>query len=186
MTVKSLLAILIGGVLVNNYAFKSFLGVTPLLGNSKCPRKCLVMGLCVTVVMLLTAAVTWPLQKFVLDKLNAGYLQTLVFTAVILLVVWLVELLAKRVCKLSLGVYFPLIALNSAVLGLAVNNVTAGYGFVEALVSALGVGLGFLVGLLVFNGVQSRINEKAVPKAFRGLPVSLLAAAIISLALFAF
>ena len=92
----------------------------------------------------------------------------------------------KKLMHKSLGVYFPLIALNSAVLGLAVNNIGAGYNFVESLVAALGVGLGFMLAMFLFAGVQSRINEKYVPKAFRGLPVSLLTACIISLALFAF
>ena len=133
-----------------------------------------------------TAAITWPVQNFVLAKLGLEYLQTLVFIALILIVVYLVDLVVKKLMHKCLGVYFPLIALNSAVLGLAVNNVTAGYNFLESLIAALGVGLGFMLAMFLFAGVQSRINEKHVPKAFRGLPVSLLAACIISLALFAF
>ena len=144
------------------------------------------MGLAVTVVMILTAAVTWPVETFLLAKLGLDYLQTLVFIALILILVYLVDLVVKKLMHKSLGIYFPLIALNSAVLGLAVNNIGAGYNFVESLVAALGVGLGFMLAMFLFAGVQSRINEKDVPKAFRGLPVSLLAACIISLALFAF
>lgn len=186
MTVKSLILLLLGGVLMNNYALQRFLGVTPFLGYAKEESRIAGMGLAVTAVMLLTAAVTWPLQTFVLAKLGLAYLQTLVFVAVILALVYLVDALAKLLAHKSLGGYFPLIALNSAVLGLAVNNVSEGYPFIEALVSALGVGLGFLLAMFVFSGVQSRINEKYVPKAFRGLPVRLLAASLISLALFAF
>lgn len=186
MTVKSLLLILLGGVLANNYALQKFLGVTPFLGYAKDESRIAGMGLAVTVVMILTAAVTWPVQNFLLAKLGLEYLQTLVFIALILIVVCLVDLVVKKLMHKCLGVYFPLIALNSAVLGLAVNNVGAGYNFPESLVAALGVGLGFLLAMFLFAGVQSRINEKYVPKAFRGLPVSLLAACIISLALFAF
>ena len=178
MTVKSLLLILLGGVLANNYALQKFLGVTPFLGYSRDESRIAGMGLAVTVVMILTAAVTWPVETFLLAKLG--------FIALILILVYLVDLVGKKLMHKSLGVYFPLIALNSAVLGLAVNNIGAGYNFVESLVAALGVGLGFMLAMFLFAGVQSRINEKDVPKAFRGLPVSLLAACIISLALFAF
>lgn len=186
MTVKSLLLILLGGVLMNNYALQKFLGVTPFLGYAKEESKIAGLGLAVTAVMVLTAAVTWPVQNLVLAKLGLEYLQTLVFIALILVVVYLVDLIVKKGMHKCLGIYFPLIALNSAVLGLAVNSAAAGYNFLEALVAALGVGLGFLLAMFLLSGVQSRISEKYVPKAFRGLPISLLAACILSLALFAF
>ena len=185
MTVKSLLAILLGEVLVNNIVLQRFLGVTPFLGAADKECKALRMSIAVAAVMVLTAVITWPVQAL-LNVLNAAYLQILVLVAVILAVCGLTELAAKKLFKSSLGVYFPVIALNSAVLGLAVTNISAGYNFVEALVAAVGAGLGFMLATVLFNGVQSKINERYVPKAFRGLPVSLLAAAIISLALYAF
>ncbi len=186
MTVKSLLTILLGGVLVNNYVFQKFLGVTPFLGHSDKECKAFGTGAAVAVVMLLTALIAWPVQTFVLDKLNAGFLQTLVFAILVLAVVYLAELFVNKVMKKSLGVYFPVIALNSAVLGLAVNNAVDGLNFVESLVAALGAGLGFLLAMVVFSGVRSRVHDQFVPAAFRGLPITLLAAGIISLALYAF
>lgn len=185
MDFKALLLILLGGVLANNYALQKFLGVAPLLGHSRHESKITAMGISVTVVMLLTAALAWPVQNFVLAG-RFEYLQTLVFTALVLIAVYLVELLIKGLMHKRLGVYFPLIALNSAVLGLALNNAASGYNFLESLIAALGVGLGFWLALFVFSGVLSRIDNKYVPKAFRGLPVALLAAGIVSLALFAF
>lgn len=185
MTVKSLLTILLGEVLLNNIVLQRFLGVTPFLGAADKECKALRMSIAVAAVMVLTAVITWPVQAL-LNVLNAAYLQILVFVAVILAVCGLAELAAKKLFKSSLGVYFPVIALNSAVLGLAVTNISAGYNFVEALVAAVGAGLGFMLATVLFNGVESKINERYVPKAFRGLPVSLLAAAIISLALYAF
>ena len=182
---KEILLLILGGVLANNYAFEKFLGVTPLLGYSRKENKLVALGLSVTVVMLLVAAIAYPVQAALANS-GFGYLRLLVFVALVLLVVYVVELVVKGLMHQCLGVYFPLIALNSAVLGLAVNNIGAGYNFVESLVAALGVGLGFMLAMFLFAGVQSRINEKDVPKAFRGLPVSLLAACIISLALFAF
>ena len=125
---KEILLLILGGVLANNYAFEKFLGVTPVLGYSRKGKKLLAMGLAVTVVMLLTAAIAWPV-KTLLDIYALGYLQILVYVALILIVVYIVDLIAAAVMKERLGVYFPLIALNSAVLGLALENASEGYGF---------------------------------------------------------
>lgn len=179
---KALLLIMLGGVLVNNYALEKFLGVGPVLGGRKYGSAA--MGFSVAAVMLLAAAVTWPLYRL-LVLLGAEYLETLIFVLVVLLVVYILGAMFAKSGK-PVGAYFPLVALNSAVLGLAVNNITEGYTYVEALFAALGAGLGFVLAMVLFDGVKSKINERYVPKAFRGLPVMLLAASIISLAFYAF
>lgn len=179
---KALLLIMLGGVLVNNYALEKFLGVGPVLGGRKYGSAA--MGFSVAAVMLLAAAVTWPLYRL-LVLLGAEYLETLIFVLVVLLVVYVLGAMFAKSGK-PVGAYFPLVALNSAVLGLAVNNITEGYTYVEALFAALGAGLGFALAMVLFAGVKSKINERYVPKAFRGLPVMLLAASIISLAFYAF
>lgn len=179
---KALLLIMLGGVLVNNYALEKFLGVGPVLGGRKYGSAA--MGFSVAAVMLLAAAVTWPLYRL-LVLLGAEYLETLIFVLVVLLVVYVLGAIFAKSSK-PVGAYFPLVALNSAVLGLAVNNITEGYTYVEALFAALGAGLGFVLAMVLFDGVKSKINERYVPKAFRGLPVMLLAASIISLAFYAF
>lgn len=179
---KALLLIMLGGVLVNNYALEKFLGIGPVLGGRKYGSAA--MGFSVAAVMLLAAAVTWPLYRL-LVLLGAEYLETLIFVLVVLLVVYVLGAMFAKSGK-PVGAYFPLVALNSAVLGLAVNNITEGYTYVEALFAALGAGLGFVLAMVLFDGVKSKINERYVPKAFRGLPVMLLAASIISLAFYAF
>lgn len=179
---KALLLIMLGGVLVNNYALEKFLGVGPVLGGRKYGSAA--MGFSVAAVMLLAAAVTWPLYRL-LVLLGAEYLETLIFVLVVLLIVYVLGAMFAKSGK-PVGAYFPLVALNSAVLGLAVNNITEGYTYVEALFAALGAGLGFVLAMVLFDGVKSKINERYVPKAFRGLPVMLLAASIISLAFYAF
>lgn len=179
---KALLLIMLGGVLVNNYALEKFLGVGPVLGGRKYGSAA--MGFSIAAVMLLAAAVTWPLYRL-LVLLGAEYLETLIFVLVVLLVVYVLGAMFAKSGK-PVGAYFPLVALNSAVLGLAVNNITEGYTYVEALFAALGAGLGFVLAMVLFAGVKSKINERYVPKAFRGLPVMLLAASIISLAFYAF
>ena len=186
---KSLLVILFSSVLVNNYVLNRFLGICPFLGASKKFDQASGMGISVTVVMLIATAVTWPLQTFVLDRFGLGYLQTIVFILVIAALVQMIEIiLEKSIPSLykSLGVYLPLITTNCAVLGVTINNITDGYNFLESMVSSLGVGLGFLLAMVLFAGVRSRIENCPSPKSVQGLPITLVAASIVSLAFYGF
>jgi electron transport complex protein RnfA len=188
-TLKSLIVILLSSVLVNNYVLNRFLGICPFLGVSKKLDSATGMGLSVTVVMLLATAVTWPVQYLILDRVGLGYMQTIVFILVIAALVQMLEMLLRRFSpKLhqNLGVYLPLITTNCAVLGVAINNITDGYSFVESMVSSLGVGLGFLLAMVLFSGLRSRIDETNIPRPFRGLAVTLIAASFISLAFMGF
>ena len=182
----AIFTIFLGGVLLNNYALMHFLGISTVLGNERPVKKTCCLGLSITAVMVLATLVTWPLQTYVLAPFGLEYLQTLVFMAVILVVAYLVGAAAKLVVKKPLGMFFPLVALNSAVLGVTLNNAAEGYSLLQALVSSVAVGLGFLLAMVVFCGVRSKIEEQNVPKAFRGLPIQLMAASIVALALFAF
>lgn len=189
MELKSLLFILLSGVFVNNYVLQKFLGICPFLGVSKKFDQASGMGIAVTFVMLVATAVTWPIQTLVLNPLNLGYLQTIVFILVIAALVQFVEIVLKKFIPAlhqSLGVYLPLITTNCAVLGVAINNITAGYNFWESMIASLGVGLGFLLAMVLFAGVRSRIENCPAPKAMQGLPITLVAASIVSLAFFGF
>ncbi len=186
---KSLIVILLSSVLVNNYVLSRFLGICPFLGVSKKLGQAVGMGISVTAVMLLATAATWPIQYFVLEPLNLGYLQTILFILIIAALVQVLELLLKKFSPAlhkGLGVYLPLITTNCAVLGVAINNITDDYGFLESVISSLGCGLGFLLAMVLFSGVRSRIDESEVPKNFRGLAVTLIAASFISLAFMGF
>ena len=189
MEVKHLIYILLAGIFVNNYVLQKFLGICPFLGVSKKFSQASGMGFAVIFVMLCATAVTWPIQKFVLEPAKLGYLQTIVFILVIAALVQFVEIALKRFIPAlhqSLGVYRPLITTNCAVLGVAINNITDGFNFVESMFSSLGVGLGFLLSMVLFAGVRSRIENCPAPKAMQGLPVTLIAASIVSLAFFGF
>jgi electron transport complex protein RnfA len=188
-TFKTLIVILLSSVFVNNYVLSRFLGICPFLGVSKKLDQASGMGLSVTIVMLFATAVTWPIQKFLLDPLGLGYMQTLIFILVIASLVQMIEMLLKKLVPSlhkGLGVYLPLITTNCAVLGVSINNITDGYGFVESVVSSLGCGLGFLLAMVLFSGLRSRIDESKVPVHFRGLAVTLIAASFISLAFMGF
>ena len=188
MDFKWLLYILLTGVFVNNYVLQKFLGICPFLGVSKKFDQASGMGIAVTFVMLCATAVTWPIQTYILGEKYA-YLQTIVFILVIAALVQFVEIILKKFIPAlhkSLGVYLPLITTNCAVLGVAINNITDGYNFLESIFSSLGVGLGFLLAMVLFAGVRSRIENCPAPKAMQGLPITLIAASIVSLAFFGF
>lgn len=188
-TIRSLIVILMSSVLVNNYVLRQFLGICPFLGVSKKLDQATGMGISVTFVMLMATAVTWPIQIYILDPMGLGYMQTIVFILVIAALVQFTEIFLKKYIPAlhkSLGVYLPLITTNCAVLGVTINNMNDGYNFVESMVSSLGCGLGFLLAMVLFSGVRSRIDESNMPKALRGLPSTLIAASFLSLAFFGF
>lgn len=176
---KDLILLLIGSVVMNNCLLQGYLGVTFAMGNAKCPCKCIKLGLSVTAVMVLTTLITWPVQNFVLAPFGLEYLRTLLFVLVILALVYAM----KKLVKLD-GVCFPLIALNGAVLGVALQNISA--TFPQALVAALGGGLGLMLAMLLFAGVRQKISEKNMPESLRGLPADLMIGAILAMAVMAF
>lgn len=187
--IKHLIIIIMTSVLVNNYVLNKFLGICPFLGVSKKLDQAAGMGFSVIFVMLVATLATWPIQTFLLDPNGLGYLQTIVFILVIAALVQFVEIVLRRYIPAlhrSLGVYLPLITTNCAVLGVTINNISDGYSFAESLASSFGCGLGFLLAMVLFAGVRSRIERADVPETFRGIPVTLIAASIVSLAFYGF
>lgn len=186
---KTLIVILMTSVLVNNYVLNRFLGICPFLGVSKKLNQAVGMGVAVIFFMLLATLVTWPIQRFLLEPNDLGYMQTIIFILVIAALVQLVEIILKRYIPSlhkALGVYLPLITTNCAVLGVTINNINDGYNFLESMVSSLGCGLGFLLAMVLFAGVRSRLETSNAPQSFKGLPITLIAAAIVSCAFFGF
>ena len=184
---KALLAIVMAAVLVNSYVLAQFLGICPFLGVSKKLDQAAGMSVAVIFVMLLATAVTYPIQYFVLNPNGLGYLQTIVFILVIAALVQLVEIILKKyipALHASLGVYLPLITTNCAVLGVCISNVdnyltaTGGFGggFVQAMFNSLGSGLGFLLAMVLFSGVRSRVDKCKCPECFKGMPITLISA----------
>ena len=189
MDFRLLVVIMMSAVLVNNYVLRQFLGICPFLGVSKDLKNATGMSIAVIFVMLLATAATWPIQKFLLEPNRLGFLQTIVFILVIAALVQLVETMLKKYIKslyTALGVYLPLITTNCAVLGVTISNIGKEYGFVESMVNALGSGLGFFLAMVIFSGVRSRVESSEPPESFAGLPITLISAAIVSLAFFGF
>ena len=187
--IRNLVLILMGGVLINNYVLQQFLGVCPFLGVSKKVNQASGMGVAVTFVMLVATAATYPIYNLALVPLKLEYLQTIVFILVIASLVQFVEIVMKKsipALHRSLGVYLPLITTNCAVLGVTINNITNEYSFLESIIASLGVGLGFLLAMVLFAGVRSKIENCPAPKCFKGVPATLVAASIIALAFYGF
>lgn len=181
--------IMLSAVFVNNYVLSRFLGICPFLGVSKKLNQATGMSLAVIFVMLIATAVTWPIQTYLLNPNNLGYLQTIVFILVIASLVQLVEIILKKYIPSlhkSLGVYLPLITTNCAVLGVTILNIDEGYTFAESMVNSLGSGLGFFLAMVMFSGVRSKLEGADIPKAFQGLPITLVAASITSLSFLGF
>ncbi len=181
--------ILLTAVFINNYVLTRFLGICPFLGVSKKLGQATGMSIAVIFVMLMATAATWPIQTYLLTPNGLGYLQTIVFILVIAALVQFVEIVLKRYIPSlhkALGVYLPLITTNCAVLGVTILNIDEGYTFAEAMVNSLGSGLGFFLAMVMFSGVRSCLEGADIPKSFKGLPITLIAASITSLSFLGF
>ena len=184
-----MMIILLTGILTDNFVLSKFLGICPFLGVSKTTSGSLGMGCAVTAVMVIATAVTWPLYYFFLVPMGLSYLNTILFTMIIAVLVQLIEMVLKKYIPAlykTLGVYLPLITTNCAVLGVTILNLDNGYNFLESIVCALGGGIGFMVAMLIFSGVRGRLERCNVPKAFAGMPITLVAASIVSLSFVGF
>ncbi len=186
---KTLIVILLSSVLVDNYVLSRFLGICPFLGVSKKLGSAVGMSVAVIVVMLMATAATYPLYHFMLEPNDLSYLQTIVFILIIAALVQLVEIVLRRFVPPlynSLGIYLPLITTNCAVLGVTILNIDSGYTFAQSLVNALGAGLGFLLAMVMFAGVRERLESAEIPEGLKGLPITLVAASIVSVSFLGF
>ena len=186
---KSLIVILVAAILSENFVLSKFLGICPFLGVSKKLNTAVGMSAAVTFVMVLATAVTYPIYAWLLVPAGLDYLQTIVFILVIAALVQIVEsVLHKFMPPLynALGIYLPLITTNCAVLGVTILNFTKELNYGEALVNSLGAGLGFMLAMVLFAGVRSRLESCDIPKALQGLPITLIAASLVALSLLGF
>ncbi len=188
ITLKPLLAILLTAILTQNFVLAKFLGICPFLGVSKKTKTATGMSLAVIFVMVLSTAVTYPINTL-LVKHELEYLQTIVFILVIAALVQLVEIVLKKYMPPlynSLGIYLPLITTNCAVLGVVLLNIDNGYGFAQSMVNSLGAGIGFLVAMVMFSGVRERMESSDIPESLKGLPITLVAASLVSMSFLGF
>lgn len=181
--------IIIAAVLTNNFVLSRFLGICPFLGVSKRLDTSVGMSLAVTFVMVLSSAVTYPIYKYLLLRYDLIYLRTIVFILVIASLVQFVEIALKRYIPSlykSLGIYLPLITTNCAVLGVTILNIDNEFDFLGSIVNSFSAGMGFLLAMVLFTGVRQRLENSDIPDFLKGLPITLVAASLVSLSFLGF
>ncbi len=186
---KEFAAIFLTAILTQNFVLAKFLGICPFLGVSKKLNTAVGMSAAVIFVMALSTAVCYPINKFLLVKNDLEYLQTIVFILVIAALVQLVEIILKKYMPPlynALGIYLPLITTNCAVLGVVILNIDEGYNFAQSMFNSIGAGVGFMLAMVMFAGVRERLESCDIPKFMQGLPITLVAASLVSVSFLGF
>lgn len=182
--ISFLLAIL-SSMLIDNVVLSRFYGICPFLGVSRKVKSSFGMGIAVVFVIVLATVICWPLYNFVLVPAGIPFMDTVAYILVIASLVQLVGLFIKKYSPSlykSLGIYLPLITTNCAVLGVAQGNTDQGLSFLSSLANGIGTSVGFLLIIVVFSCIRVRLESSNVPKAFKGLPIALIVAAIMAIA----
>ncbi len=185
----NLIIIFISAALINNFVLIQFLGICPFVGVSKKMDSAVSMGLAVTFVMVISAAVTWLIYNLILEPTNMQILEYVSFILVIASLVQLVEMFIKKVSKPlydSLGIFLPLITTNCAILGLALISVLREYSFIQSVVFAVGAGVGFTLALVIMAGIREELELAPVPKHFKGAGITMIIAGCLGLAFMGF
>ena len=185
--INSLLGILLSAVLTENFILVKFYGICPFMGVSKKIDTAFGMGMAVTFVMALASAACYA-ANLLLGEIYA-YMQTVVFILVIASIVQVVEMFLKKSVPAlykALGVYLPLITTNCAVLGVVLVNVQEGYDFLQSVINGAAGGIGFTISIVLFASIRERVDKTDCPKAFTGVPITLIAAGLLALAFMGF
>ena len=188
-TVLSLVLIIITAIFVNNIVLAQFLGICPFLGVSKKVDTASGMGMAVTAVLVVATAVTYAIQKFLLDTYRLEYLQTIAFILVIAALVQMIEIILKKTMPAlyqALGVFLPLITTNCCILGVAILVIQKDFNLLEGLIYAASTGLGFLLAMVLFAGLREQLDLVNVPKSFAGVPIALVTAGLLAMAFMGF
>ena len=186
---KELLLIIVSSALVNNVVLSQFMGLCPFLGVSKTTDTAAGMGGAVIFVITLSSFVTSVIYKLILQPLDLTYLQTIVFILIIAALVQFVEMFLKKSMPSlynALGVYLPLITTNCAVLGVALTNVQKSYNILESIVNGFATAFGFAIAITIMAGIREKMEFNDFPPAFKGSPIVVVTAALMSIAFFGF
>ena len=182
---SDLAEIFIKALLIDNVVLMRFLALCPFIGMSTDIKKSVGMGGAVTFVTVLATAVTWPLFKFVLVPFHLEFLQILTFILVIASLVQLVEFYLKKSAPAlysSMGVYLALITTHCAILAVTFDSISNDYTFIQSLVYAVGVAVGFMLSMLLLAGIRERIKIAKIPAFLKGTPILFMSAALLSMA----
>ncbi len=180
-----LILIALGAALVNNVVLSQFLGLCPFLGVSKKVKTAAGMGFAVIFVITLSSFVCSVIDHVILLPLGVSYLETIVFILVIAALVQFVEMFLKKYLPplyQALGVYLPLITTNCAVLGIAITNVNNSYDVLTSVVNGFATAVGFTIAIVILAGIREKTEYNDIPKAFKGMPITLITAGLMAIA----
>ncbi|HHY83537.1 MAG TPA: electron transport complex subunit RsxA [Clostridiales bacterium] len=187
--VSKIFLILLSSILVNNFIMSRFLGICPFLGVSKRVSTAVGMGAAVTFVIAMASLITYLAHYFILVPLKIEYMQTLAFILIIAALVQFVEMVIQKTSPSlyqALGVYLPLITTNCAVLGVAILNIEEKYDLLQTLVNGIGGALGFTLAIVLFAGIRERLESADIPEPFKGFPIAMITAGLMSVAFLGF
>ena len=182
----SFILAIVSSMLIDNVVLSRFYGICPFLGVSKKVSSSFGMGIAVVFVIVMATLICWPLYNFVLVPAGIAFMDTVAYILVIASLVQFVGLVIKKYSPglyKSLGIYLPLITTNCAVLGVAQSNTDQGLSFLNSLANGVGTSVGFLIIIVTFSCIRTRLDTANTPKAFKGLPIALITAALMALAL---
>ena len=185
----NLFSIIIATIFVSNYVLGQFLGICPSLGVPSKVETARGMGMAVIFVITLASIITWIIQYYILNPLNIGFLQTVVFILVIAALVQAVETVMKKSMPAlygALGVFLPLITTNCVVLGVAIKAIDSSYTLVETIVYALAAAVGFTLAITILAYIRERIEYNSLPETFKGVPITLVTLGLMAIAFMGF
>lgn len=185
----NLFSIIIATIFVSNYVLGQFLGICPALGVTSKVDTARGMGLAVIFVITLASIITWIIQYYILNPLNIGFLQTVVFILVIASLVQAIEAVMKKSMPAlygALGVFLPLITTNCVVLGVAIKAIDSSYTLIETIVYALSASLGFMLAIMILAYIRERIEYNSLPETFKGVPITLVTLGLMAIAFMGF
>jgi electron transport complex protein RnfA len=186
---KEMLIILLSVVLIDNLVLSRFLGVCSFLGLTKDLKNAMGMSVAVIFVMIVATGITYPIYWSILEPINLGYLQTVVFILVIAAVVQVLEAIIRKAFPplyKAMGIYLPLITTNCAILGVILINIQEIYNFGSAMMSSFGAGVGYMLAMFLFTGVREKMEKADIPEFMQGLPITLMAASVVSVSFMGF
>ena len=185
----NLIVVFVSVAVVNNLVLTKFLGICPYIGVSRRVDMAFGMGCAVTFVITISGTVTWLVNNLVLVPIGLEFLKYIAFIMVIASMVQLVEMYVRKFFPSlyeSFGIFLPLITTNCAILGTCLFIDLWGYGFLEALVASFAGGLGFTLAICIMGGIRENLEWADVPTPLRGAGITLITAAIMTLAFMGF
>ncbi len=184
-----MLIILFSVILIDNLVLSRFLGVCSFIGLTKDLKNAMGMSIAVIFVMMVATGITYPIYWSILEPISLGYLQTVIFILVIASVVQVLEAIIRKVFPplyKAMGIFLPLITTNCAILGVMLINIQEIYNFGSAMMSSFGAGVGYMLAMFLFTGVRSKMEKADIPDFLQGLPITLMAASIVSVSFMGF